>query len=98
VGCARAAQGPAALAPRLQRALHQTLQARAQRLQALGGRLAALDPQRVLARGYVWIADAGGRPVLHAAAVHAGDRLQARWADGAARVEVLDVRTGPVAE
>jgi exodeoxyribonuclease VII large subunit len=55
-------------------------------------RLDALDPQRVLARGYAWMADASGKPVLSARAVHAGDRLRAVWADGSAQVEVLQVQ------
>jgi exodeoxyribonuclease VII large subunit len=96
VGVARAAREPGLLAPRLQRALHQQLALRGQRLRALGERLGALDPQRVLARGFVWIADGRGAPVQRAAAVHAGDRLQARWADGRAQIEVLEVRHDPM--
>jgi exodeoxyribonuclease VII large subunit len=64
----------------------------AQQLQAAAQRLAALDPQRVLARGYAWMVDAQGRPVLSAHGVGVGDRLGAVWADGSAQVEVLQVR------
>ena len=67
-------------------------QQQAQRLQAAAQRLSALDPQRVLQRGYTWVADAQGRPVVSANAVNAGDRLRAVWADGAAQVEVLQVQ------
>lgn len=88
---AGAAREPAILAPRLQRALQQALRLRAQQQQALAGRLEALDPQRVLARGFAWIADARGAPVQRAAAVQVGARLEARWADGRAAVEVLAV-------
>src|SRR5574337_117822 len=80
------------LASRLATAGRSQLDLRRQRCVALGARLDALDPQRVLARGFVWIEDAGGRPVLRAADVHAGARLGARWADGQAQVEVLKVR------
>jgi exodeoxyribonuclease VII large subunit len=96
VARARAAREPAQLAPRLQRALRQQLAGREQQLRAFGERLAALDPQRVLARGFAWIADNRGEPVQRAAAVHAGDRLQAVWSDGSARIEVLDVQRGPL--
>jgi Rad3-related DNA helicase len=55
-------------------------------------RLAALDPRRVLSRGYAWMADAQGRTVVSARAVGEGDRLQAVWADGSAQVQVRQVR------
>ena len=45
-------------------------------------RLAALDPQRVLARGYAWMADADGRPVLSARAVRPATGCAPIWADG----------------
>lgn len=62
------------------------------RLQADAQRLAALDPRRVLARGYAWMADAQGRAVVSARAVAEGDRLQAVWADGSAQVQVRQVQ------
>lgn len=95
---ALAQRPPSALAPRLQRTLAQRLHALAQQQQELAGRLAALDPQRVLARGFVWIADAQGEPVLRAAAVEVGAQLQARWADGDAQLQVLAVRPRPLAQ
>jgi exodeoxyribonuclease VII large subunit len=63
----------------------------AQRLDAAAQRLAALDPQRVLARGYAWMADAQGQPVLSVHAVSPGERLDAVWADGSARMQVLEL-------
>ena len=63
----------------------------AERLDRLALRLAALDPQRVLARGYAWLADATGRPVTQAAGLQAGATLSAQWADGRAEVQVLGV-------
>jgi exodeoxyribonuclease VII large subunit len=89
---AGAAREPGLLASRLQRAMQVQRERQAQRLQAAAQRLSALDPQRVLARGYAWMVDAQGRPVLSARSVSAGDRLAAVWADGSAQVEVLQVQ------
>ncbi len=82
-------------APRLVRAMHQQLQRRTQALRADAQRLDGLDPQRVLRRGYAWVAGADGRPVLSAHAVARGDRLRTVWADGAAIVEVRQVEAAP---
>lgn len=79
------------LCGRLVRAGHLQIESRQQRWQSLHDRLEALDPRRVLARGFAWIEGAGGRPVLRAADVHPHDRLEARWADGRAQVQVLQV-------
>ena len=73
----------AGAAQRMQQALH---------LQAGAQRLAALDPKRVMARGYAWMADVQGRAVVSVHAVAPGDRLDAVWADGSARVEVQQLR------
>jgi exodeoxyribonuclease VII large subunit len=81
------------LAARLLRAMAAQRQQQALRLQAAAQRLSALDPQRVLARGYAWMADAEGTPVVSARSVRPGQRLGAVWSDGAAQVEVLQVRT-----
>lgn len=62
--------------------------ARRQTLEQLALRLAALDPQRVLARGYAWLADGQGRPVTSARTLAIGQTLQARWHDGQAEVQV----------
>lgn len=61
------------------------------RLAALDGRLAALDPQRVLARGYAWVTDATGRPVLSAHNVSVGQPLVTVWHDGRALTEVTQI-------
>jgi exodeoxyribonuclease VII large subunit len=89
---ANAARESAQLGARLLRAMHRHQERQSQLLQSAAQRLAALDPQRVLARGYAWMADASGQPVLSVRAVHAGDRLRAIWADGSAQVEVLQVQ------
>ena len=89
---ATAEREPVLLGERLQRALQARTGHQVQRLQSAAHRLAALDPQRVLARGYVWLSDAQGRALPSVHAVHGGDRVDAVWADGTARLEVLQVQ------
>ena len=87
-----AARDPAQLGARLVRAMQRQRERQTHLLQAAAQRLAALDPHRVLARGYAWMTDAAGRPVLSVQAVAPGVQLVAVWSDGHARVEVLDVQ------
>ena len=61
------------------------------RLSVLAGRLEALDPGRVLSRGYAWITDASGRAVVSARAVEVGQTLVTVWRDGRALTEVTRV-------
>ena len=89
---AHAAHDPAQLGARLVRAMQRQREHQAQRLLSAAQRLSALDPHQVLARGYAWMADAAGRPVLSVQSVVPGLRLDAVWADGQARVEVLEVQ------
>jgi exodeoxyribonuclease VII large subunit len=84
---AQAAQ-PARQRERLQRALVARVHAEQSCLAALGGRLGALDPTRVLARGYAFVLDERQRAVTSAHAVKAGQPLALRWHDGAAKVRV----------
>ena len=79
------------LALRFAVAPQQQAQRQADRLARLALRLAANDPQRVLAQGYAWLADAAGRPVIQAAGLATGARLLAQWADGRATLDVVDV-------
>lgn len=65
------------------------------RLAADAARLAALDPRRVLQRGYAWVEGDDGRAIVSARGLSAGQALRAVWADGRAdarvtRVEVDD--------
>ena len=62
-----------------------------QRSLAVAARLQALDPTRVLARGYAWLVDDDGRAVLSAGQLQPGDALRAVLADGTAGVVVRDV-------
>ena len=77
-----------ALALRLRQALAGDLSRRDQQLARLAAGLAALDPARVLRRGYAWLSDADGRPVASVAGITAGDALTAVLADGRADVRV----------
>jgi exodeoxyribonuclease VII large subunit len=61
------------------------------RLDALQARLSALDPHRVLRRGYAWLADTQGRPVTSVERLAVGQRLEAVLADGSADVEVTGI-------
>jgi exodeoxyribonuclease VII large subunit len=70
----------AAAARPLQRARHSC--------EAAALRLAALDPARVLSRGYAWVEDEQGRAITRAAALEAGQSVRAVWADGAARAAI----------
>ncbi|HUG25155.1 exodeoxyribonuclease VII large subunit [Piscinibacter sp.] len=76
---------------RLRRAAAVLLSRHAQRVDALEDRLTALDPKRVLKRGYAWLADDAGRPVQSVAQMSLGQSLGAVLADGSATVEVIGV-------
>jgi exodeoxyribonuclease VII large subunit len=92
---ASAARDLAQWGTRLVRAMRHRREAHAQSLRASTQRLVALDPQRVLARGFAWVADSAGRPVLSVRRVAVGDRLRTVWADGAAEVEVRQLPAPP---
>ena len=63
-----------------------------ERLQRAALRLAALDPQRVLERGYAWLQDASGLPLTRAAQAQPGQTLAATLADGQVDLTVLERR------
>jgi exodeoxyribonuclease VII large subunit len=67
------------------------------RLDTAAERLSALDPARVLQRGYAWVEGADGRPVLSVRQLAPGARVQAVWADGRALAEVQSVEPLPPA-
>jgi exodeoxyribonuclease VII large subunit len=58
------------------------------RLDVAAAGLKALDPDRVLARGYVRLEQGGGRPVTSVEQLAAGDRIRARFHDGGATLDV----------
>ncbi|MBC7957153.1 MAG: exodeoxyribonuclease VII large subunit [Cytophagales bacterium] len=76
---------------RLQRAMGVTLAARQQRLASLQGRLSALDPRQVLARGYAWLSDDQGTPITTAKALRVGQQVRAELADGQASATISGV-------
>ena len=84
----RAGQVQMQWAGRLQLAQRQGMRREADRLAAAGRRLMALDPQQVLQRGYAWVENAEGRPLVTASALIPGQALRAVWADGRADVTV----------
>lgn len=62
-------------------------------LERLGERLAALAPQRTLARGFAYLSDAKGLPLTRAAQLQPQQAVRAQLADGEAalRVEVVSL-------
>ena len=80
VGARRQALAPCA--QRLQRATAVQQAAWAQRLNTLSDRLHAAQPQQVLQRGYAWLEDLDGRPLMHAADVKPGQHFRAVLQDG----------------
>ncbi len=76
----------------LRNAAHQSAERKRSRLAQLGVRLAALDPQIVLARGYAWLQDDAGRPLTGTAQMQTGQRVQARLSDGTADLQVQAIR------
>lgn len=72
----------ARLAERLPQAAHGTLDAAGQRLERASLRLALLDPQLVLERGYAWLQDETGHPISRASQAWVGQPLAAILADG----------------
>ena len=95
---ASAEHGLAPWPHRLQQAMAQSTARAHQRLDVLGSRLSAMDPQRVLERGYAWLGTSDGAPLVSAAQVHAGQSLTVTLADGSLDVDVRSVhcdRDGP---
>lgn len=66
----------------------QQLAQRSQRLARVALRLNAIDPQRVLDRGYAWLSDADGQALTHAAQFQTGQEVQATLADGKVSLRV----------
>lgn len=88
----RAAASHSARLLQAELALRQTtsrrLGAHSQQLDALADRLRALDPQRVLARGYAWLRNGRGQPIDSVRRLASGDALQAVLHDGTADLVV----------
>ena len=76
----------------LPRAAQQTLQRRQELCARVDIRLQALDPARVLLRGYAWLTQENGTPITGVRQVHIGQNLQATLADGTVDLEVQNAR------
>ena len=83
----------ARLAERLGAAVARQQTSAHERLERAALRLAALDPQRVLERGYAWLQDAEGRPLTRAAQVRPGQGVAATLADGQIDMTVVRARS-----
>jgi len=81
----------ALLAQRHAAALPQSLQRRGQRLDVLAARLQALDPARVLQRGYAWVTDDTGRALVSVGQVRPGAALTAVLRDGRVQTTVTAI-------
>ncbi len=67
---------------RLQHGLTRSVQLHAQRCERLELRLAALDPHRVLDRGYAWLSDDSGHALTRVGQLLPGQAVQATLSDG----------------
>lgn len=74
------------------------LTAERQHLLRLGDRLTALEPRRVLARGFAYLTDTAGRAVPAARDVSAGQSVRAHLADGSLTAVVTTVDLLPEGE
>jgi exodeoxyribonuclease VII large subunit len=82
-------------ATRLAQAQQQRRAQAQSRLAVLQARLDSLAPQRVLQRGYAWVADEAGRPIVSAHELQTGQSVRAVWHDGRASATVSSVERDP---
>ena len=68
------------------------LQGERERLDRAGLRLQAVDPHRVLRRGYAWLSDAEGQAITSAQGLLAGQPVRATLADGTVDLTVTQRR------
>jgi exodeoxyribonuclease VII large subunit len=94
-GVERGRARSSAVETRLRAALVFARSRTAMRVEGAAVRLAAVDPRRVLARGYAMLSDEGGHPVTSVAAMTRGDRLVATVSDGQAGVVVESLAASP---
>ena len=76
---------------RLLQALQQQLQARQHQHQLLTEKLATLDPNAVLRRGYALVREASGNVVSQANTLSPGDHISVRLGQGHIEAEVLNI-------
>jgi exodeoxyribonuclease VII large subunit len=85
------AQGLQLSGARFQRAGFTSIQTAVQSLDRLDSRLQGLDPAVVLKRGYAWVSDDGGRPLVSASQLRIGQSVRAVLSDGVAVAQVTAV-------
>lgn len=83
-------------ASRLQRALSEQQWRARQRCDAWDARLQALNPQRVLERGYAWLSDTQGRALTQVAQVQPEQAVVGVLADGVLQLRVTGIQASPV--
>lgn len=83
------------LQARLQAATRAQWPAQHHRIDRLAGRLHALDPKRVLERGYAWLSDAQGQPLTSVVQVQPEDLVQGVLADGVLQMRVTQAPAKP---
>jgi len=91
LACQAQTRNLARAAQQLTRAAVVLRASKAQRLDTLGARLHALDPRRVLGRGYAWLSTDSGQAVASVAQLQPGAHLHAVLADGDAALTVEHV-------
>jgi exodeoxyribonuclease VII large subunit len=77
----------------LDRAQRALAERRAEKLEAQGARLRAVDPERTLERGYALLVDEAGEPLVTAAALREAKTFDARLADGVVRATIEEDRS-----
>ncbi|MEI7464833.1 MAG: exodeoxyribonuclease VII large subunit [Burkholderiales bacterium] len=80
---------------RFQRAGTASVQAAVKSLDRLDARLQGLDPAVVLKRGYAWVSDDLGRPLVSASQLRIGQSVRAVLSDGVAAAQVTAVTRTP---
>jgi exodeoxyribonuclease VII large subunit len=78
---------------RLMAATTNGLRRRSEALDGWSARLRAAHPQQVLSRGFAWVLDGQGQPVMRAAQLKVGAAIEAVFADGRAQAEILQVKS-----
>jgi exodeoxyribonuclease VII large subunit len=84
-------QAHVALAARLRQSAKTLQSQHAHQLAALAARLEALNPERVLSRGYAWLTDARGQPVISVNGLGKGQVVRVVLADGNADAKLTKV-------
>lgn len=80
---------------RLRRSMQTRLVLARTRLAAQADRLQAVDPHAVLSRGFVWVEDGGGQPLVSLRAIRLGQQVRTVWADGAAQARIEAIEPTP---